>query len=270
MTHQDFTGQVAVVTGASQGIGRHLATAFAAGGGTVVGLARGAERLGETMSQIAGFTGAQTLALPTDVTVRDSVTASVTAVLERFGQIDLLVNNAGLIDAAAAPMWSADPDQWWDVVTSHVRGAFLTVHAVVPAMLERGSGRVVNLASGMGTRAEPDYSAYSVGKAAQIRLTEALAASLDGTPVRAFNIAPGLVQTEMTLSMSKWEGHLSWTPPERVVDLVCAVAAGGLDGWSGRFLRAGVDLPEAIAALVPSGADRQLRLRAYGPEDPMA
>ena len=168
------------------------------------------------------------------------------------------------------PVWEADVDQWWSVVTSHVRGAQLTIAAVVPSMVERGRGRVVNLASGMGTRAEPDYSAYSVGKAAQMRLTEALDLSLQGTGALAFNIAPGLVRTDMTASMPKWGDHTSWTPPERVVELVCAVADGELDAWHGRFLRAGVDDPAALGSREPSGADRQLRLRPYGPDDPMA
>ena len=146
----------------------------------------------------------------------------------------------------------------------------LLARAVLPTMVARGRGRVVNLASGMGTRAEADYSAYSVGKAAQIRLTECLAESLLGTGVFAFNIAPGLVQTEMTAGMPRWAGHTAWTPLERVVELVCAVAAGRLDQWSGRFLRAGVDDPAVVAPLSPSGPDRQLRLRPYGADDPLA
>lgn len=193
----------------------------------------------------------------------------MTEVVDRLGDVDLLVNNAGLVDAAEVPVWEADPDQWWEVVASHVRGALLTVHAVVPGMVARDRGRVVNLASGMGTRPAPDYSAYTVAKAGQMRLTEALAASLEGTGVSAFNIAPGRVETEMTRSMPMWEGNTDWTPPGRVVELVCAVAAGHLDPWSGRFLRAGVDDPQEVRDLAPTEGDRQLRLRPYGPDDPL-
>lgn len=263
-----LAGQVAMVTGASTGIGRRLAEALANRGAAVAGLARGPERLAEAMGQIAEATGARTLAVATDVMDRSEVDAAVARVVDDLGPIDLLVNNAGLIDAAEVPVWAAEPDQWWAVVTSHVRGAQLTIRAVVPDMLDRGRGRVINLASGMGTRAEPDYSAYSVGKAGQIRLTEALAASLAGTGIYAFNIAPGLVQTDMTRSMPRWGADTSWTPPERVVDLVCAVAEGELDAWSGRFLRAGVDDPDDVRTVTPEGGARQLRLQSYGPADP--
>ena len=90
--------------------------------------------------------------------------AAVARVADELGGVDLLVNNAGVIDAAEVPVWEADPDQWWDVVASHVRGAQLLVRAVVPGVPPRGHGRVVNLASGMSTKANRDYSAYSVGK----------------------------------------------------------------------------------------------------------
>lgn len=270
MTAPELEGLVAVVTGASQGIGEHLAAGLAARGATVVGVARSRDRLEDALRRVAAETGARTLAVAADVTSRAEVDAAVAETVDRVGPPDLVVNGAGLVDAQEVPLWDADPDAWWEVVTSHVRGAQLLARAVLPAMLGRGQGRLVNLSSGMGTRAEPDYSAYSVAKAAQTRLTECLAASLEGTGVLAFNIAPGLVRTPMTEGMPRWEGHTSWTPPERVVELVAAVAAGRLDAWAGRFLRAGGDEPDVVATMTPSGGDRQLRLRPYGPEDPMA
>jgi NAD(P)-dependent dehydrogenase (short-subunit alcohol dehydrogenase family) len=270
MVDQPLAGQVALVTGASTGIGRALAEALATRGAAVAGLARTADRLSAVMDEIAGTTGGRVMAVTADVTQATAVAAAVRRVREELGPVDLLVNNAGLIDAAEVPVWAADGEQWWAVVASHIRGSLITVQALVPEMLDRGRGRVVNLVSGMGTRAEPDYSAYSVGKAGLIRLTEALAASLTGSGVHAFNVAPGLVNTDMTRSMPKWTGHTSWTPPERVVELVCAVAAGDLDGWSGRFLRAGVDDVRALQALTPGEGVRQLRLRPYGPDDPVA
>ena len=270
MADRPLTGQVALVTGASTGIGRELAHGLAAQGAAVAGLARGADRLTSAMAKIGRATGSPVLAVAVDVVDPPSVDAAVARVTNELGPVDLLVNNAGLIDAAEVPVWAADRDQWWAVVASHIRGPQLLISAVVPGMVERGRGRVVDLASGMGTRAVPEYSAYSVGKAGQIRLTEALDASLEGTGVRAFNIAPGLVRTEMTGAMPKWQGHSSWTPVERVVELVCAVAGGELDGWSGRFLRAGVDSPDTVRDVRPGEGDRQLRLRPYGPEDPVA
>jgi NAD(P)-dependent dehydrogenase (short-subunit alcohol dehydrogenase family) len=234
----------------------------------VAGLARGEERLQAAMSEVAAATGARTLAVAADVTDRESVDAAVARVTDELGRVDLLVNNAGLIDEAELPLWEADPDQWWKVVESHIRGGFLLCRAVVPWMVLRNHGRVVNLASGMSVRARPEYSAYSVAKTGLMRMTEALAGALEGTDVRAFDVAPGVVETEMTRAMPMWRGFTDWTPPERVVELVGAIAAGDLDAWSGRLLRAGRDDVETLRRLAPDGPARQLRLVPYGGDDP--
>jgi NAD(P)-dependent dehydrogenase (short-subunit alcohol dehydrogenase family) len=185
-------------------------------------------------------------------------------------RLDLLVNNAGRIDAAEEPLWEADPDQWWDVVASHIRGSFLLCRTVVPWMVLRNSGRIVNIASGMSVRPRPEYSAYSVAKTGLMRLTEALADALDGSDVRAFDVAPGVVETEMTRAMPMWRGFTDWTPPEKVVELVGAIAAGELDAWSGRFLRAGKDGVDVVRDLTPEDDARKLRLQPYGDGDPVA
>ena len=174
-----------------------------------------------------------------------------------------------MIDAAEEPLWEADPDQWWSVVESHVRGAFLLARAVVPWMVLRNRGRVVDLASGMSVRARPEYSAYSVAKTGLMRMTEALAGALEGLDVCVFDVAPGVVETPMTRAMPMWRGFTDWTPPERVVELVAAIAAGELDQWSGRFLRAGADDLAVLQATTPDGAARQLRLQPYGDADPL-
>ncbi|MGZ4551679.1 MAG: SDR family NAD(P)-dependent oxidoreductase [Blastococcus sp.] len=258
------------MTGASTGIGRHLVQGLAMQGASVAGLARGAERLTATMAEVAASSGARTLAVAADVTDRASVEDAVAEVVAELGQVDLLVNNAGLIDEFEVPLWEADPDQWWHVVTSHVKGGFLLCRAVVPWMVLRNHGRVINLASGMSLQARPEYSAYSVAKTGLMRMTEALAGALEGTDVRAFDVAPGVVETDMTRSMPMWRGFTDWTTPERVVELVGAIAAGELDAWSGRFLRAGKDDLDAMRAMTPRDDARQLRLRPYGPADPLA
>ena len=206
------------------------------------------------MAEVAAATGARTLAVAADVTDRAVDARPPREVVEELGQVDLLVNNAGLIDEFEVPLWETDPDQWWDVVTSHVRGGFLLCRTVVPWMLLRNRGRVVNLASGMSVRARPEYSAYSVAKTGLMRVTEALAGALEGADVRAFDVAPGVVETEMTRAMPMWKGFTDWTPPEKVVELVAAIAAGELDQWTGRYLRAGKD---DVAALRDRHPDRR-------------
>lgn len=265
MAERSLAGTVALVTGASTGIGLALARGLAERGAAVAGLARGAERLSAELAQVTADTGARTLAVAADVTDLVAVREAVARVGAELGPVDLLVNNAGLIDAAEVPVWEAEPAQWWSVVESQLRGPFNLVQAVVPGMAARGAGRVVGLASGMSTRANPHYSAYSVGKSGQVRITESLASS----GVLAFDVAPGVVDTAMARSMPTWDGFADWTPVSAVVDLVAAIAEGRLDAWSGRFVRAGADSVESLAAVAPEDTHRQVRLQPYGPDDPI-
>jgi len=265
----ELAGQVALVTGASSGIGRHLAQGLAGRGMVVAGIARSGDILAGAMAKVAKDTGARTLAVSADVTDRASVEQAVARVTAELGNVDLLINNAGLIDAAEVPLWEADPDQWWDVVASHVKGAFLLCRAVVPWMLLRNQGRIVNIASGQSVRVTPVYSAYGVAKTGLMRITEALDASLEGSDVTAFDLAPGVIDTPMTRAMSIWQGKTDWTPPEKVVEFVAAIARGELDRWSGRLVRVGADDPAVLAGMTPEDDVRRLRLRPYGPDDPL-
>jgi NAD(P)-dependent dehydrogenase (short-subunit alcohol dehydrogenase family) len=190
-------------------------------------------------------------------------------VTAELGPVTLLVNNAGSIDAAEVPLWETDPDQWWAVVESQVRGPYLLARAAVPGMVAAGGGRVIGLGSGLGTRGSDVYSAYSAGKSAQMRVTEAIDLAGAAAGVRAFDLAPGVVDTEMTRAMPMHAGRTDWTAPADVVALAVAIAAGELDQWSGRFLRAGADQLDVLRATTPRGDARRLRLRPYGDTDPV-
>ncbi len=102
-----------------------------------------------------------------------------------------------------------------------------------------------------------------------MRISEALDASLVGSDVTAFDLAPGVVDTPMTRAMSLHDGRTDWTPPEKVVEFVAAIAAGELDPWSGRLLRVGADDLDVVRALQPEDDARRLRLRPYGDDDPL-
>ncbi|GAB76447.1 NAD(P)-dependent dehydrogenase, short-chain alcohol dehydrogenase family [Austwickia chelonae] len=255
--------RVVVVTGASRGIGAHLAAAFTAVGDLVEGCSlHGGGPVGE---------GSSFSLAAVDVTDSRSVADFVSAVERKHGRIDVLINNAGVIDHEL-PLEDSDPDQWWRTVEVNVRGPYLFTRRVLPGMLAAGSGRIINLNSGAGTRAGDVSSAYNVGKTALARITGSTHASGLGRGVCAFDLMPGVVRTDMTLSMRVHEGRSEWTTPQQVSELALGLASGRLDAWSGCFVRAGVDsvdsLLSAAAGGVPEGA-RKLVLSSYGEGDPI-
>jgi NAD(P)-dependent dehydrogenase (short-subunit alcohol dehydrogenase family) len=273
--------RVAVVTGASRGIGAFIARALAGNGYAVCLLARDGDAAaavaGEIGSAFAGEVGAAVgprplvMARSLDVTDEVAVGTAVDAVLSSWGRIDLLVNSAGLIEREV-PLWEADVDQWWSVITTNVRGPFLMTRAVVPAMIAAGGGRVININSGAGTAERAELSAYCASKSALARITGGTHRAGWAEGIRAFDLAPGTVRTEMTLAMKLHQGRTEWTDPSDVTNLVLALASGDLDAWSGRFVRAGVDTPASLSERAALGLDddaRTLRLRPWGPADPL-
>lgn len=262
---------VALVSGASAGIGRATALRLSRAGMSVGLLGRNATRLAETLAEVreAGVAG---VALPTDVTDRAEVEAAVGAVQRDLGPVDLLVCNAGVRERRAALPWQADPADWWRAVEVSLRGAFLLDHAVLPGMVERGRGRVLHVSSGVGMRPEPSYSGYAAGKAGLSRLTDSLAVALRDRGVVVLEASPGLVRTAMTEGM--WEGldESAYGSVEPFTDLVLAFAAGRLDRLHGRFLHAQRDELGALrawAGWIDERDARTLRLRPYGADDPL-
>ncbi|QKE86111.1 SDR family oxidoreductase [Arthrobacter sp. NEB 688] len=240
---------VAVVTGASRGIGRAVADALEDAGWVV-------ER------------GSSAVAPVTD---RTAVQEWVADVVERQGRIDLLVNNAGVIDTEV-DLFASDPDEWWRTVEVNVLGAYLVTWAVAPHLLSAGGGRVVNLNSGAGRRAGAEASAYNVSKTALARITGSTHLAGWERGIRAFDLMPGVVRTDMTEAMEAHVGRTEWTAPEEVTALVLALASGELDAFSGRFVRAGVDTPASLRAMAERGlepGERMLDL-VLRPDDPLA
>ena len=154
-------GPVALVTGGSRGIGARLAAMLAEDGYAVAVCGRDAERAEQVAADLTG----RALGVAADVTDPAQVEAVVATVTERLGPIDVLVNAAGVRDHRALP-WESDPADWWRTLEVNVRGVMLMTSAVLPGMIARGRGHIVDLGSGIAFRAEPRYSAYSVSKAA--------------------------------------------------------------------------------------------------------
>ena len=232
----DLQGQVALVTGGGRGIGRNIALELAASGARVAVAARTRDEIEETAQEING------LAIECDVSDRVSVEHMVRLAESELGPIDLLVANAGIsIDEDAA--WELDPADWWRVFEVNVLGVYLCCRAVIPGMLERGRGRIVNVASGAAYLPGSKSTAYSASKAAVHRFSETLANQLEPHGIPVFSISPGLVRTRMTDSGD----DLPWTPPELAPRLVRALASGRLDRLAGRYLHAEHDDVDDLA-----------------------
>ncbi len=222
-----LAGRVALVTGASSGIGRAVALGYATEGAAVALVARRARLLQEVAREVERR-GGQGLAVPADVSDEEQVAAAVEAALEAFGRIDILLNNAGVLQRAA-PLHRTAVEEWDRVLAVNLRGAFLVLQAVVPHMVRQRHGRVVNISSYFQN--EPQYGAYSVTKAGINSLTRTMAAELRGTGVLVNAIDPGWVRS----GMSPGGG----ADPETVVPLAVKLAAQAGERPNGEVLEVG-------------------------------
>jgi 3-oxoacyl-[acyl-carrier protein] reductase len=242
-----LTGQVALVTGAGRGLGREIARGLAVEGMTLGLLGRDLGTLEATREDcVAG--GAKAVATRADVGHAGQVREALETVRRELGEPDLVVSNAGRREDGPAKPWEVDALDWWSTVETNLRGPFLLSHVVLPAMVARGSGRLLHIGSGMAQRPNPDWSAYAVSKAALSRLTDSLAAALDGTGVTVLELSPGLVRTDMTETMWGPPEEQSWNDPARTVAAVVRFARGELDPLHGAFVHAARDDLDALLA----------------------
>jgi 3-oxoacyl-[acyl-carrier protein] reductase len=225
---RELDGQVALVTGGGRGIGATIARELAAGGARVAVSARSREQVEAVANETGG------LAVVADVSAPESVEAMVGEVESDLGPIDLLVNNAG-IAGWESTAWETDPNEWWRVFEVNVFGAYLCCRSVIPGMIERGHGRIVNTGSGSGYLPGQQMTAYGSSKAALYRFGETLAEQLKPHGIPVFIISPGLVRSEMTANFPE---DLPWTPPELAPRLVRVLASGRADKLSGRYIHA--------------------------------
>lgn len=196
-----LTNQVAIITGAGRGIGQAIAQAYAREGAHLALAARSQTELEQTAAEIAQ-TGAQAIAVPTDVTDPAQAERLAAAALTRFGRIDLLVNNAG-ISGPVGPLQDNDIAQWAETINVNLTGTFLVCRAVIPAMVKQGGGKIINLSGAGAANAWSNLSAYCASKAAVVRLTEVLAQELAPHNIAVNALGPGSVHTSMWDKMTQ-------------------------------------------------------------------
>ncbi len=244
-----LVGQVALVTGAGRGIGRAIALALARAGADLVLVSRTATELDEAAAQVRGL-GRRVLAVPADVSHRQDVQQAVGRGLDRFGQIDVLVNNAG-VQPPIGPLASNNPDEWAHTIAVNLVGAFHCMQAVLPGMIAHRRGKIVNLAGGGAAGPRPNFSAYAVSKTALVRLTETLAEEVRVYNVQVNAIAPGAVNTRMLdellaagdaagdeYAAARHRRAQGGTPVELAAELVVFLASEQSDGLTGKLISA--------------------------------
>ena len=196
MTEFSLEGKVAMITGASRGIGRAIGLRLAQAGAKVVVSSRKLENVQAVADEITAA-GGEALAVQAHVGRTDDVAALVARTVETFGRVDVVVNNAAT-NPHFGPLLSADEGQWDKILDTNAKGVFRVCKAVVPHMRAQGGGKIINLASVAGLRPSPGMGVYSISKAALIMLTQVLALELGHSNIQVNAIAPGVIKTRFS------------------------------------------------------------------------
>jgi NAD(P)-dependent dehydrogenase (short-subunit alcohol dehydrogenase family) len=261
---QPLTGTVALVTGGGRGLGLMLAHAFADAGASVALVARSADELA-VAARLIERSGGTSAYVAADVTDGRALTRALDELEERLGVVDLLVNNAG-IAGPIGPMWDNEPDAWWRTIEVNLRGVFTATQHVLPDMIARRHGRIINITSQAGAHRWPLVSSYSVSKAAVIKLSENLAHEVARHGINVFSVHPGLLPIGLTETVtdgpvsSVYEDHVRrWSldelrlgrgaDPDAAVELILRIAAGDADPLTGRHLSVHDDLDDLLARI---------------------
>ena len=228
MDDQSFSDSVVLITGASRGLGRALTLELAAGGASLAICARDGQRLDGVADQ-ARRDGATVLAVAADVSVPRDVERLVALALDRFGRVDVLVNNASALGPTPLPFLADAPSQALrEVFDTNVLGAFRVTQAVIGGMLLRDRGLVVNVSSDAAIEGYPGWGIYGASKAALDTLTRTWAAELQGTGVRVVSIDPGDMDTDMHRAADPDADPTTLRAPADVARAIARLLRGGL------------------------------------------
>jgi NAD(P)-dependent dehydrogenase (short-subunit alcohol dehydrogenase family) len=249
MNSSALTKKRALVTGAGRGIGRRIATALAAAGAQVGLMARTRSQL-ETVAREVSDTGGETAVFPGDVGLENDVRMIFQAFVERFGGIDILVNNAA-ITGPIGPTQEIDSADWERTIRVNLSGCFLSTRYALPYMIAQGSGKIINLSGGGAVGPRPRFGAYSASKAAVVRFTETVAAEVAEHGIDVNAIAPGPINTAMLDAVIEAGDAAGYeaeealkqkagggADPARAAALAVFLASERSDGLSGRLISA--------------------------------
>jgi gluconate 5-dehydrogenase len=213
----DLTGQVALVTGGSRGLGREMAIALGQQGADLVLCSRNEDELEGAAREIAGETGREVLALRADVTERGDVERLAEAALERFGKLDILVNNAGA--GQRKPLLKLQDEEWSRIIRVCLDAPFFVARAVVPHMVRAGYGRIINISSALGAIALPERGPYCAAKGGLLQLTKVMALEWAPHGITVNAICPGPFRTPYNLRLAEdpalFESYLNLIPQHR-------------------------------------------------------
>lgn len=245
-------GKTVAITGASRGIGASAGLAFANAGANVVLMARN----GDAIARLAGEIGPKALAVPCDVARFWEVEAALLAATEKFGTLDVLINNAGVIEPVAR-MAEADPDAWSHVIDINLKGVFYGMRAALPIMLAQGQGTILTISSGAAHGPLEGWSHYCASKAGAAMLTRNLHREYGDKGIRAMGLSPGTVATQMQkeikasgvtpVSQLDWSDHIPPEWPAKALVWMCGAEADDALGEELKLrdadLRARIGLP---------------------------
>ncbi|MGO1714054.1 MAG: SDR family NAD(P)-dependent oxidoreductase [Ancrocorticia populi] len=252
-----------LITGASRGIGQRMAVELARPGRTLILVARTQKALTNTVAACEEK-GAIVCSMACLLEKRDRL-AQMLEIIRTDGGVDMVVNCAGVFGSEENP-WEADPEDWWYTQLVDVRAPYLIQHSLVPGMLERGGGRIIDLSSGAAIKDRPDTSAYYVSKTALMRLGGSLHLAGYDQGLRVLELAPGVVYTDMTKDAKMHIGRTEWTEPSEAAKIAASFADGELDGLSGCQVRAGSDSLDDLKKRSAEGVgenSRRLRLTDF-------
>lgn len=231
----DMTGKTVMITGASRGIGAEAARVFAEAGANVALLARSQDAIAE----LSGDLGAKAIAIPCNVARFGEMSSAVETTVAAFGSLDVLINNAGVIDPIAH-IAEADPDDWGQLIDINVKGVFNGIRAALSVMKAAGGGSVLTVSSGAAHNAVEAWSSYCASKAAVNMLNRCLHLEEAHGGIRAIGLSPGTVATQMQreikvsginpISQLDWEVHIPADWPARALLWMCGPEADGYRG----------------------------------------